>query len=58
VKTEKLRLEENPSYTDVGEYKVYVKVENPNYEDRTGEATVEITKRDITIKSTKRYKSI
>ncbi|MDG2774656.1 MBG-2 domain-containing protein, partial [Vibrio parahaemolyticus] len=41
--------EENPSYTDVGEYKVYVKVENPNYEDRTGLATVTITEKEVTI---------
>ncbi|MDF5581089.1 hypothetical protein P3730_24730, partial [Vibrio parahaemolyticus] len=41
----------NPKFKDVGEYTVYVKVVNPNYEDRTGSATVTITKRDITIKA-------
>ncbi|MDF5361714.1 MBG domain-containing protein, partial [Vibrio parahaemolyticus] len=41
--------EEKPSYSDVGEYKVYVKVENPNYEDRTGLATVTITEKEVTI---------
>ena len=43
--------EENPSYANVGEYNVYVKVTNPNYENRTGTGTLEITKRDITIKA-------
>lgn len=41
--------EEKPEFTDVGEYKVLVKVENPNYEDRLGEGTVEITPKSVTI---------
>ncbi|TFZ39953.1 VWA domain-containing protein [Soehngenia longivitae] len=43
--------EGNPSYTNAGEHKVYVKVENPNYEDREGFGTVKITPRDISIQS-------
>ncbi|SHI55164.1 VWA domain-containing protein, partial [Lutispora thermophila] len=42
--------EKKPSYTNVGTYPVHVKVENPNYEDRTGEGTVEITPKAVTIK--------
>ncbi len=41
--------EENPEYTYVGEYIVPVKVENPNYEDRTGSGTVKITAKPLTI---------
>ncbi|NLJ41273.1 MAG: VWA domain-containing protein [Clostridiales bacterium] len=39
----------NPEYTDVGEYPVKVKVTNPNYADRLGEATVKITPKAVTI---------
>jgi hypothetical protein len=39
----------NPGFTDVGDYTIDVKVENPNYEDRTSSGTVNISKRDITI---------
>ena len=39
----------NPAYTNVGNYAVDVKVENPNYAERTGSGTVVITTRPITI---------
>src|SRR5665648_274773 len=39
----------NPAYTNVGSYMVDVKVTNPNYIDKTGSGTVEITERAITI---------
>ncbi|MGI6164285.1 MAG: S-layer homology domain-containing protein, partial [Bacillota bacterium] len=42
-------LEYNPEYVYVGEYLVYVKVTNSNYNDRTGSGTVEITARPIEI---------
>jgi hypothetical protein len=38
-----------PTFTDVGKVTVYVKVTNPNYNERTGSGTVEITPRPITI---------
>jgi hypothetical protein len=42
-------LEYNPEYVCIGEYLVYVKVTNSNYNDRTGSGTVEITARPIEI---------
>ena len=40
--------EENPTYTDVGEYTVYYKVEKDNYNPVTGTLTVEITPATLT----------
>ncbi|MFT3950954.1 MAG: leucine-rich repeat domain-containing protein [Oscillospiraceae bacterium] len=37
----------NPSYTDVGNYKVYYKVTKANYDDVTGSATVKIINSSI-----------
>ncbi len=42
-------FEDNPTYTDVGEYTVYVKVENLNYEDRFDSGTVTITAKSVTV---------
>ena len=40
--------EENPAFTDVGEYTVYYKVEKDNYNPVTGTLTVEITPATLT----------
>ena len=40
--------EENPTYTDVGEYTVYYQVEKANYETVTGSETVKITPAELT----------
>ncbi len=39
----------NPTFVNVGSHTILVKVENPNYNDRTGSGTVDITPRLITI---------
>ena len=41
-----------PMFKDAGTYTVSVKVKRDNYADWTGEATLEITKRDITVSGT------
>ncbi|MBO7724918.1 MAG: hypothetical protein J6S40_00470, partial [Thermoguttaceae bacterium] len=43
---------EMPAYTDAGTYTVYVKVESANYADWTGEATLKIAPREITVTGT------
>ena len=43
--------DEMPQFTDAGEYTVYVKASNPNYEDLTASATVTITPRSVTLTS-------
>ena len=43
--------DEMPQFTDAGEYTVYVKASNPNYEDLTATATVTITPRSVTLTS-------
>ena len=40
-----------PTYTDVGTHTIAVKASNPNYEDVTKTATIEITRRDVTLTS-------
>ena len=39
----------NPTFTDKGTYKVYYKIEKANYETVTGDATVSITAKKLTV---------
>ena len=41
--------EENPKYTDAGEYTVYYKIEKANYDTIKGSKTVNISRKDVTI---------
>ncbi|MBR2693094.1 MAG: hypothetical protein IKE69_02670, partial [Thermoguttaceae bacterium] len=45
-------LTEAPTYTNVGTYKVYVKVSRANYTDWTGSATLKINPKTITVVGT------
>ena len=45
-------LTECPEYTNAGSYTVYVKVSRPNFDDWTGEATLVIAQREITVSGT------